>query len=113
MIHLRDFADSEDRGIAYVEPFHLSGRLARVFKAFWSTLEESERFLQNCLTTERALLGIKRSATREPSIGCPAEAGCNSSWRQRHCKTVAGTDCASGSKCIRVEEASLGWGGRL
>ena len=71
MMHLRDFADNEGPDIAYLEPPHLIGGFARVFKEFRGTLEESERFLQNWLDDRTGFIGLKtlrlRGAVRKPS----------------------------------------------
>ena len=71
MMHLRDFADAEGPDIAYLEPPHLIGGFARVFKEFRSTLEEGERFLQNWLDGRTGYVGLKtlrlRGAVRKPS----------------------------------------------
>jgi transcriptional regulator with XRE-family HTH domain len=70
MMHLRDFADNEGPDIAYLEPPHLIGGFARVFKEFRGTLEEGDRFLQNWLDGRTGFVGLKtlrlRGAVRKP-----------------------------------------------
>lgn len=57
--------------IAYLEPPHLIGGFARVFKEFRGTLEEGGRFLQNWLDGRTGFVGLKtlrlRGAVRKPT----------------------------------------------
>jgi len=59
MMHLRDFAANEGEDISYLEPPHVIGGFARVFKELRGTLEESERFLQSWLDGRTGFVGLK------------------------------------------------------
>lgn len=73
MMHLRDFAADQGEDIAYLEPPHVIGGFARVFKELRGTLEESERFLQSWLNGRTGFIGLNtlrlRGAVRKPSKG--------------------------------------------
>jgi transcriptional regulator with XRE-family HTH domain len=71
MMHLREFAADQAEDIAYLEPPHVIGGFARVFKELRGTLEESERFLQSWLNGRTGFVGLNtlrlRGAVRKPS----------------------------------------------
>ena len=67
MMHLEEFAGREAGDINYLEPPHLIGGFARLFKEFSGKLEEREKFLQNWLDGRTGSIGL--SALRLRGIG--------------------------------------------